>query len=184
MSIRLDRKKMLTVSFFLCCIVPTLFPWVPRRPRSGSAGNSAAGAAVYRGRGTLSLCHVCQAVPPCAGVGRVGPRSHFCSLPDQLFPVSRCPSRLCRTTGCLSAQFLDQLYPSGRPFGVVLHHRGCCPAASGKTAVRSIAAYAEYGKSPVRNTRTGLFYSQHVTQRPRRTSRGRPGPPAPRPLRR
>ena len=27
MSIRLDRKKMLTVSFFLCCFVPTLFPW-------------------------------------------------------------------------------------------------------------------------------------------------------------
>ena len=27
MSIRLDRKKMLTISFFLCCVVPTLFPW-------------------------------------------------------------------------------------------------------------------------------------------------------------
>ena len=27
MSIRLDRKKILTVSFFLCCVVPTLFPW-------------------------------------------------------------------------------------------------------------------------------------------------------------
>ena len=27
MSIRLDRKKMLTISFFLCCVLPTLFPW-------------------------------------------------------------------------------------------------------------------------------------------------------------
>ena len=27
MSIRLDRRKMLTVSFFLCCILPTLLPW-------------------------------------------------------------------------------------------------------------------------------------------------------------
>ena len=33
MSIRLDRRKMLTVSFFLCCVVPTLFPWF----RAGAA---------------------------------------------------------------------------------------------------------------------------------------------------
>ena len=34
MSIRLDRKKMLTASFLLCCVVPTLLPW----SQAGAAG--------------------------------------------------------------------------------------------------------------------------------------------------
>ena len=38
MSIRLDRKKMLTVSFFLCCIVPTLFPWFHAGPAQALRG--------------------------------------------------------------------------------------------------------------------------------------------------
>ena len=38
MSIRLDRKKMLTVSFFLCCFVPTLFPWFHGGPAQALRG--------------------------------------------------------------------------------------------------------------------------------------------------
>lgn len=38
MSIRLDRKKMLTVSFFLCCFVPTLFPWFYAGPAQALRG--------------------------------------------------------------------------------------------------------------------------------------------------
>lgn len=53
MFIRLDRKKILTVSFFLCCFVPTLFPWfwvkdaAPLRGIQLSAPLFIPGAALY-----------------------------------------------------------------------------------------------------------------------------------------
>lgn len=38
MSIRLDRKKMLTISFFICCFVPTLLPWFSAGPAAALRG--------------------------------------------------------------------------------------------------------------------------------------------------